>query len=200
MGRGVRRRPERLGEKLLWIRSGFGLSQTELIERLDLVGLVNRSEVSDFERDVREPDLETLRAYAELAGVYVDDLINDSVDLPRELPAAWRVGQVKERRPTKQARAPANKTVVILLLIIESADGLPREENRARRAVEKSHLSRHQMKRAGENEYELVFSHVGEEDLDEQVYALLRDIKTEAGRNNCSVKIAAREKGADRYW
>jgi transcriptional regulator with XRE-family HTH domain len=200
MGRGVRWRPEYLGKKCGDIRVFFGLSQTELIERLGLVGHVNRSEISDFERDVREPDLKTLKAYAELAGVYVDDLIDDSVDLPREFPADWRVERVKRRQPTRKVRAPANKTLVILLLMIESAGQLPREESRARMAVEKSHLNQYQMKKLSDTEYELVFSHVGEEDLDEQVYALLRDIKTEAGRNNCSVKIAAREKGADRYW
>jgi hypothetical protein len=44
---------------------------------------MNRWKISDFERGVREPDLLTLKAYADEASVSVGDLIDDSVRLPR---------------------------------------------------------------------------------------------------------------------
>jgi transcriptional regulator with XRE-family HTH domain len=182
------------------VRDGLGLTQAELIDQFGLDGYVNRSEVSDFERGVREPDLLTLKAYAEGAGVYVDDLIDDSVDLPEVLPAAWRMRGVKGKTPIGQVRAPANTTTVMLWLEIESDTHHEREENEARKGIEKSHLSRYGMKRLSDNEYELVFSHGDEEDLDSKIYALLGAIKNEAKRKNCSVKLAAREKGVDNYW
>src|SRR4030095_12581590 len=139
-------------------------------------------------------------AYAEGAGVYVDDLIDDAVDLPEALPAVQHVTGTRAKPPTKRLRAHINTTVVTLLLKIENDSNRWRGDNRARRGIEKSHLSQREMKKVGDNEYELVFSYEDEADLDEQIYALLRTIKNEAKRNNCSVKIAAREKGADRYW
>jgi transcriptional regulator with XRE-family HTH domain len=42
--------------------------------------------ISAYERGVREPPLPVLLKYAQVAGVYVDALINDDVDLPKRLP------------------------------------------------------------------------------------------------------------------
>jgi len=41
---------------------------------------------------VREPDLLTLKAYADEAGVSGDDLIDDSVTLPEKLAGAKHLG------------------------------------------------------------------------------------------------------------
>lgn len=99
MGRGKRRRPENLGRKLQQIRDGLGLSQDELIERLGLTGYINRGEISDFERDVREPDLITLKAYADGAGISTDDLIDDKVKLPEKLPVVKpKMGESKPQK------------------------------------------------------------------------------------------------------
>jgi hypothetical protein len=61
-----------------------------MIERLGLSDSLHRGKISDFERGVREPDLLTLKAYADEAGVLVDDLIDDDIKLPRKLPGAMR--------------------------------------------------------------------------------------------------------------
>jgi len=53
---------------------------------------MDRGKISDFEREVREPDLLTLKAYANEAGVIVDDLIDDNVSLPEKLPGAKHTG------------------------------------------------------------------------------------------------------------
>ena len=92
MPRGVRRRPRLLAAKLREIRDGLGLSQEGIIERLGLADYMNRGKISDFERGVREPDLLTLKAYADEAGVSVDDLIDDNVRLPESLPGAKQTG------------------------------------------------------------------------------------------------------------
>jgi transcriptional regulator with XRE-family HTH domain len=90
MPRGVRRRPRLLATKLREIRDGLGLSQDVIIERLGLANFIDRGKISDFERGVREPYLLTLKAYADAAGVSLDDLADDKVTLPAKLPGAKR--------------------------------------------------------------------------------------------------------------
>lgn len=84
MGEKARQRPERLAEKLLAIRSALGLSQNELIRRLDVELAQNR--VSDYERGKGEPPLPLLLRYARLAGVCLERLVDDELDLPARLP------------------------------------------------------------------------------------------------------------------
>lgn len=86
MGRAKRPRPEKLGEKLLQIRSALGLSQNEMLRVLGWAEAVDRSAVSDWENDVREPPLPVLLDYARAANVYIDALVDDKVDLPERLP------------------------------------------------------------------------------------------------------------------
>ena len=82
MGRSARERPERLAEKLLQIRSGLGLSQNEMLVKLELSDKVFRSAVSGYELGTREPSLIVLLKYARLANISTDVLIDDSLDLP----------------------------------------------------------------------------------------------------------------------
>src|SRR5215475_6806115 len=88
MGRGARRRPRRLAPKLREVRRGLRLSQGALIERMGVENYINQGEISDFEHGVREPDLLTLKAYADAAGVSIDCLIDDYAKLPDKLPGA----------------------------------------------------------------------------------------------------------------
>ncbi|HEX6717043.1 MAG TPA: helix-turn-helix transcriptional regulator [Pyrinomonadaceae bacterium] len=85
MGR-KRPRPERLGEKLLRIREALDLSQAQIVDRLGLKEM-KPARISQYERNHREPSLPTLMAYAELAGVHLEDITNDNLDLPENLPA-----------------------------------------------------------------------------------------------------------------
>lgn len=87
MGVKPRQRPERLAEKLFQIRNAFGLSQSELLRRLDLEDAISYKKISDYERGEREPSLLVLLRYARLANVCVDTLIDDDLDLPAKLPA-----------------------------------------------------------------------------------------------------------------
>jgi len=87
MGTHKRRKPTRLGEKLLEIRNKTGLSQNELVRRLGLEDEFDQERVSKFERGKREPPLHVLCAYADLANVTLDVLARDSLDLPSKLPA-----------------------------------------------------------------------------------------------------------------
>jgi transcriptional regulator with XRE-family HTH domain len=87
MGTKPRRKPERLAEKLRQIRDAFGLSQTEMLKRLEADDLIAYNEISKYELGMREPTLLVLLQYARVAGVYVDVLIDDELELPAKLPA-----------------------------------------------------------------------------------------------------------------
>ncbi len=81
-----RPRPLRLAEKLLQIRNGLGLSQTQMLERLGLGDTMHYGRISEYEQDKREPSLITLLAYARAANVHLEDIVDDDLDLPRKLP------------------------------------------------------------------------------------------------------------------
>ena len=87
MGRAARMRTERLAEKLRAIREALGLSQNELIRHLGLEDYIYQANVSGYESGEREPPLPILLKYAQAAGVCLDVLANDELDLPAKLPA-----------------------------------------------------------------------------------------------------------------
>jgi transcriptional regulator with XRE-family HTH domain len=87
MGTKARQRPDRLAEKLLQIRTVLGLSQSGLLRLLGLEDSISYKKISDYERGSREPSLPVLLAYARLAGVCVETIIDDKLDLPAKLPA-----------------------------------------------------------------------------------------------------------------
>ena len=83
-----RPRPERLATKLLAIREGLGLSQSQMLSRLGLEDTMHYGRISQYENDEREPTLMTLLAYAHAAGVHLEDIVSDDLDLPARLPGS----------------------------------------------------------------------------------------------------------------
>jgi transcriptional regulator with XRE-family HTH domain len=86
-----KKRPERLPEKLLEIRTKLGLSQGGMSRRLG-GDEAERAYISKYERGVLEPPLEVLLEYARTisttgGGEFLETLIDDSMDLPLILPA-----------------------------------------------------------------------------------------------------------------
>jgi transcriptional regulator with XRE-family HTH domain len=90
MGGAARIKPKRLAEKLLQVRLALGLSQTEMLKRLGFDGVIAYHRISNYERGTGEPPLPILLAYARLAGVSTDVLIDDDLDLPARLPKRSR--------------------------------------------------------------------------------------------------------------
>lgn len=76
--------PKRLGEKLLQIRESFGDSQAAFLDRLGNPESILQTSISAYERGKREPPLLILLAYAKLANVSTDILIDDCLDLPKD--------------------------------------------------------------------------------------------------------------------
>ncbi len=92
-----RPKPERLAEKLLAIRTALGVSQPELHRRLGVEHLIEYHIISRYEQGKREPPLMILLAYARLANVWIDVLVDDGLDLPDKLPSAKKHEGVRHR-------------------------------------------------------------------------------------------------------
>jgi transcriptional regulator with XRE-family HTH domain len=97
MGVRPRQRPERLAEKLLAIRTALDLSQAQMVKRLDAEEIIVPGQISEFETGKREPSLPLLLRYARLAGVWMDVLVDDGLDMPARLPSAKKHEGVKRR-------------------------------------------------------------------------------------------------------
>jgi transcriptional regulator with XRE-family HTH domain len=86
-----RKRQERLAEKLLEIRLKLGLSQGDMMRRLG-EDEAKRDYISKYERGVMEPPLAVLLEYSRMisttgGGEFLEALIDDSLDLPTDIPA-----------------------------------------------------------------------------------------------------------------
>jgi transcriptional regulator with XRE-family HTH domain len=81
MGTKPRHKPEHLAEELLAIRQELEASQSEMAALLG--HYITPSRVSECERGIREPNLMVLLAYARLARVKVEVLIDDKKELPQ---------------------------------------------------------------------------------------------------------------------
>jgi transcriptional regulator with XRE-family HTH domain len=102
MGRAPSYKPARLGEKIVQIRRELGLSQNGLLRRLGLTEVLFQRDISAYELGNRVPDLRTLLLLANLAGVFVDVLIDDALDLPNKLPASPKSEGIRRKRRTRK--------------------------------------------------------------------------------------------------
>lgn len=106
MGRAPRPRPSRLGGKLLHIRRSLGLTQQQLIESLDY----RRSplfigQISQFEQNKREPPVLVILHYARIAGVPLEAIVDDNMNLPKKKKRTSRLSQTERRGPELNSNA-----------------------------------------------------------------------------------------------
>lgn len=74
--------PKKLARKLAQIRMNLGLSQAEMVKALYYkASPLRASQISRFEGGKREPSSMVLLAYAKLAKISTDVLIDDGLDL-----------------------------------------------------------------------------------------------------------------------
>jgi transcriptional regulator with XRE-family HTH domain len=86
MGTSRRPRPARLSAKLREIRTRLGLTQAEMFERLGDTGTrLYVGHIDDYEKDRRVPTLQVVLAYARAAGVKMEEIVDDELDLPKRL-------------------------------------------------------------------------------------------------------------------
>jgi transcriptional regulator with XRE-family HTH domain len=97
MGRKARQKPERLAEKLRQVRVTLGLSQTDMLKRLGVEDQIEYNRISDFEVGTSEPTLLILLRYARVAGVNMEALADDALDLPDNLPDTTNHEEIKRK-------------------------------------------------------------------------------------------------------
>lgn len=85
----ARPRPRRLAEKLLQIRQSLKLSQPEMVKQLGVTELIHYNNISKYELNKNEPPLMILLAYAKLAQVHLEEIVDDEIDLPLKLPGTF---------------------------------------------------------------------------------------------------------------
>jgi transcriptional regulator with XRE-family HTH domain len=75
-----RQQPQKpLAEKLLQIRKWLKLSQPEIVERLRI--RIDHTLISMYEHNRRQPPLNVLLAYARIAGVPLEQIVDDELEL-----------------------------------------------------------------------------------------------------------------------
>lgn len=96
MGSASRPLPKYLPAKLLKIRELLGLTQEQMAARLSQIkSPLHPGQVSRFEQGKREPSLPLLLKYARIAGVSMDILVDDELDLPERLPSSLKTEGVR---------------------------------------------------------------------------------------------------------
>jgi transcriptional regulator with XRE-family HTH domain len=86
MGTKKRPVPARLPEKLLKVRKLLNLSQERLATRLShLPSPPEAANISHYEAGTREPNLLYLLEFSRLAGVTLECLLDDRLDVPERL-------------------------------------------------------------------------------------------------------------------
>ena len=82
MGQLQRERPKHLAAKLLAIRTQkLKVSQSIMAKLVDQN--ITGARVSEYEHNVREPNLLVLLGYAKAANVHMEDLVDDALKLPK---------------------------------------------------------------------------------------------------------------------
>ena len=99
MGRGRRAQPVKLAPKLIQIRERLDLNQAQMFRRLGKTrSRIYASHISGYEMGTREPPLDVLLQYARVAGVLMEVLVDDDLDLPERLPSEVRTEWIMVKR------------------------------------------------------------------------------------------------------
>jgi transcriptional regulator with XRE-family HTH domain len=106
MGQSPRPRPKRLATKLRQVRTLLDLTQEQMAEALKHIESPPQSgHISEFENGRREPSLLFLLAVARLAGVPMEMLVDDELDLSERLPATPKSESVRRASAPKGNRS-----------------------------------------------------------------------------------------------
>ena len=110
---GTKRRPQptRLPEKLRKIRTVLGLTQEQMVERLNYnESPLYPSQISLFEQGKREPPVLLLLYYARIisttgGGEFLEAILDDRMEIPDSLPAdPGKIMRCKPRSKTQKRR------------------------------------------------------------------------------------------------
>jgi hypothetical protein len=72
-----------------------------MLRRLGFEDVLDYQRISEFELGTNEPPLAILLQYARVAGVRMEDLVDDELELPDKLPGAVRYPGKKRRSASR---------------------------------------------------------------------------------------------------
>src|SRR2546423_702980 len=104
MGKKPRMKQERLATKLLQIRTALDLSQSEMLKRLGFDEVLDYKRISEYELGNNEPPLAVLLSYARVAGVNMEALVDDELNLPDKLPGDVKHADIRRKYATRKKR------------------------------------------------------------------------------------------------
>ena len=97
MGSKPQNRPKQLAPKLLQLRKALRLTQSEMLQRLGANQSFQTARISEYESGAREPSLWILLAYARVARIHLETLIDDETTLPNKLPGNFNFDRYKQK-------------------------------------------------------------------------------------------------------
>lgn len=127
-----------LGKKIYALRTEKGMTQEQLAERLG----VSRQSVSKYEYNQSTPELEKIKLLAEIFEVTPDDLINDTIDLPKTNVSKTASGQHNFMGDSADAMADPNMNETeknspsmqfVIEELVKKTDALQTQYNRLNR-------------------------------------------------------------------
>lgn len=101
MGKNRQYTPANLPAKLFRIRHDLGLSQSQLLRLMSAHHSHSSARISEYEAGTRTPSLLILMAYARVARVPLEVLIDDEAILPNRLPGNFVFARYKRKKPTQ---------------------------------------------------------------------------------------------------
>ena len=75
----MRDKPQRVAPKLKAIRERLGLSQSQMVRRLNFKGEYSR--ISEWELGRRNPSVKVLLSYARVARIPLEEIVDDEMEL-----------------------------------------------------------------------------------------------------------------------
>ena len=93
--------PANLSAKLLRIRHTLGLSQSQLLRHMSAQHSHTAARISEYESGTRTPSLLILMAYARVARVPLEILIDDDAFLPNRLPGDFVFARYNRKQRTQ---------------------------------------------------------------------------------------------------
>ncbi len=123
----------RLSHKLQRIHNYLGLTNGELLVKVnpDERNGNNRSRISDYEKELREPSLVEVLNYARLVGIRLEILLDSKLNLPDEIENCPDHPRCKKRKTAVKQKKKKGGTKQNISKSIEKADS---------KTAKKSHL------------------------------------------------------------
>jgi transcriptional regulator with XRE-family HTH domain len=105
MGQSPRPRPKHLATKLRQLRGLLHLTQEQMAEAVRHIDSPPQpGHISEFELGKREPSLLFLLAVARLAGIPLEFLVDDALNLPGQIPIGRKIVKPKATAKTTKGK------------------------------------------------------------------------------------------------